>query len=248
MSGYQYSDGFFDFVDVSSGRSAAAFLARLDLGFRVGSVLDMGCGRGVWLKAWQNLGVQDLQGIDGDYIKHDSLKISREKFKSQDISKSFNLGRRFDLVECLEVAEHLPELAARTLIGNLVGHGDVVLFSAATRGQGGEFHVNEQPLEYWAAIFAEFGYRAFDYPRAVVRGLVEIEPWYRYNTILYASVKGMQRLGAHVKAEEVKAGERFKAYASVLWRLRCGVLSALPFVAITTLAKVKHYIMMRSAG
>ena len=38
-----------------------------------------------------------------------------------------------------------------------------MLFSAAVPGQGGENHVNEQPLAYWRAIFREHGYSAVDY-------------------------------------------------------------------------------------
>jgi cyclopropane fatty-acyl-phospholipid synthase-like methyltransferase len=54
---YRYDSDFFDFVDVSSGRSAARFIERLELGFLPRTLLDVGCGRGVWLRAWKQRGV-----------------------------------------------------------------------------------------------------------------------------------------------------------------------------------------------
>jgi hypothetical protein len=63
------------------------------------------------------------------------------------------MGRRFDLVQSLEVGEHLPLSAAETLVDSLTTASDRVLFSAAVKGQGGEFHVNEQPLAFWQELF-----------------------------------------------------------------------------------------------
>jgi SAM-dependent methyltransferase len=245
--GYRYSEEFFDFVEISAGRSAHHFVGRLDLGFEVGSVLDVGCARGIWLDAWARRGVQDIFGLDGVHVKPASLLIPAAKFQPTDISKPFQLDRKFDLVECLEVGEHIPISCARTLVENLVRHGDVVLFSAATPGQGGEFHVNEQPLEYWAALFAEFGYRAFDYPRLAVRDELEVEPWYRYNAVLYASAQGLARLSANVSQHEVPAGTRFVNRASIGWRARCLALRALPPQFIASLAQWKHKIVVTLA-
>ena len=62
------------------------------------------------------------------------------------LANPVDLGRKFDLVQSLEVGEHLPKSAADTFVETLVKHGDVVLFSAASVGQGGHDHINEQPL------------------------------------------------------------------------------------------------------
>ena len=247
MGGYQYSEQFFNFVDISSGRSARGFLSRLNLGFDVASVLDVGCARGIWLDAWVQRGVEDVFGLDGVHVNPASLLIPTAKFRPTDISKPFRLGRRFDLVECLEVGEHIPKACARTLVENLAQHGDVVLFSAAIPGQGGEFHINEQPLEYWAALFKEFGYRAFDYPRVAVRDEREVEPWYRYNAVLYANATGMSRLAADVMQYAVPDNTRFANRASFIWRARCVVLRALPPQLILLLAHWKHEIVVKLA-
>ena len=43
---------------------------------------------------------------------------------------------------------------ADVFVDSLCRHGELIIFSAAVPGQGGERHVNEQPLEYWREKFA----------------------------------------------------------------------------------------------
>jgi hypothetical protein len=63
-----------------------------------------------------------------------------------------------DLAYSIEVAEHLsPELGDR-LVQFMVGLAPLLLFTAATPGQGGIGHINEQPHEYWHDRFARHGY------------------------------------------------------------------------------------------
>ena len=69
-----------------------------------------------------------------------------------------------DVVVLLEVAEHLPETFAGD-VHFLRRAGRAVVFTAATPGQGGTDHVNEQPHEYWIAKFARRGFH-YDSPRA----------------------------------------------------------------------------------
>ena len=66
-----------------------------------------------------------------EYIDLKNLLVSTENFKYQDISQNFDLNKKYDLVQCLEVAEHLAEKDSDTLVNNIVKHGDIVLFSAA---------------------------------------------------------------------------------------------------------------------
>jgi SAM-dependent methyltransferase len=236
---YTYDQDFFDFVDVSSGKSAAAFLTAFCQNFMPQSVLDVGCGRGVWLHEWHNLGVQDVVGVDGDYVQPQTLKILSDQFVARNISVPFDLGRVFDLVQCLEVAEHIPEADSDTLLRNLVTHGNTILFSAAQPGQGGEFHVNEQPLGYWIEKFRGYAYEPFDYPRAAVQGIIVIEPWYRYNTLIFANTAGLQNLSSAIISTKIQ-GNNPGNYASISWRIRCRVLSVLPATLIHRLARLKH--------
>jgi SAM-dependent methyltransferase len=211
-------------------------------------VLDVGCGRGVWLRAWKARGVRVVLGLDGAYVDAARLQIGPDEFAAADLSAPFDLRRRFDLVQCLEVAEHLPERCADALVSSLVRHGDVVLFSAATPGQGGEHHVNEQPLVYWARRFAAHGYAAFDHPRQAVRGVADIEPWYRFNALLYANASGQARLSPAVRLTAIPPGEAPREYAPVAWRVRCAVVRLLPRAVVHRLAEVKHHLHGRRPG
>jgi SAM-dependent methyltransferase len=72
-----YRDDFYDWVDRSAARSAQAFVPRVAGLLVPASVLDVGCGRGAWLRAWiAQPGVDRVRGIDGDYVDHSRLAIS----------------------------------------------------------------------------------------------------------------------------------------------------------------------------
>jgi SAM-dependent methyltransferase len=248
MTSYQYDKTFFDYVDISAARSARAVVAELYQVLKPNSVLDVGCGRGVWLAEWSLCRVPDVLGIDGDYVDRKALAIPESSFRSQDISQAFSLGRKYDLVQCLEVAEHVPEAHADTLLRNLTAHGDVILFSAATPGQGGEFHVNEQPVRYWVAKFRALGFDAFDFLRARIQNRSDVEPWYRYNTLLFANSTGQTRLPADVVAAALRPDVPIPNYASISWRLRCGMIQMLPSSVVHALAQFKHKLVRARGG
>jgi SAM-dependent methyltransferase len=241
---YQYDSEFFDFVNASAGRSAHIFLREF-AGRVLGdmtrpSVLDVGCGRGVWLAEWARLSSAAIQGVDGDYVNSSTLAISPAQFLATDISRAFDLGRKFDLVECLEVAEHVPADSSDVLVANLARHGDLILFSAATPGQGGEFHVNERPHSYWHAKFASLGFQTYDAIRRHVKGIREIEPWYRYNAFVYANGTGRGRLSDEARTSLVPDGTATADVSPLSWRLRCAAIALLPGDAASNLARLKH--------
>lgn len=226
-----YDVDFFDGVLGSAGKSASPFLdsvLNVALGGKIPtSVLDVGCGPGVWLAEWGRIGVRDIVGVDGDYVPPTALAIPPSAFRPTDISRPFDLRQRFDLVECLEVAEHIPAADSETLIDNLCRHGDLILFSAAIPGQGGRFHVNEQPYEYWRSKFAARGYAAFDTVRRPVLGMKHIEPWYRYNSFVFANEAGQQRLSVRARQDITEPSTPLTIVAPRLWSLRCSVRARL---------------------
>ena len=148
------------------------------------SILDVGCGTGTWLKVAQDLGIADIQGVDGDYVDRSMLKISTSHFQSHDLNKPFSLNRKFDLAICLEVAEHLLPAAANDLVSSLTEHSDLILFSAALPGQGGQHHINEQWPSYWQKLFEKKGYEMQDVLRLKIWNNTKIERWYRQNIFL----------------------------------------------------------------
>ncbi len=204
------------------------------------SVADIGCGSGAWLSVWRELGRDDILGIDGPYVRQERLKIPADGFLARDVSRGFDAGRRFDLAQCLEVAEHIPPDASESFVQSLCATADVVLFSAGQPGQGGEWHVNERPLEYWRSLFREHGYEAFDLLRPKLCGDLGIEPWYRYNSIVYANFEGQQRMTAQALSSLVQVGLPLASYGDWKWRLRLAVLRPLPVSVVTMLSRI-HY-------
>jgi len=152
------------------------------------SILDVGCGTGTWLKVAKELGVLDVVGIDGDYVDRSLLlqNLKEEEFLATDLSFPFQLDRQFDLVICLEVAEHLKESSADTLITSLTCHSDAILFSAAIPFQGGQNHLNEQPPQYWIEKFEQHGYQVYDLIRPLVWDSPEVDVWYKQNMFLFS--------------------------------------------------------------
>jgi len=163
--------------------------------------------------------------------------IDRAHFVMADLSSRFNLGRRFDFVQCLEVAEHLPRARSETLVADLVAHADVVLFSAAPPGQGGEFHINERHYDFWKALFFRHGYIAFDCVRPNIGHMKTIPFWYRYNMILYVKSDGTRKLSAEALVHELAPDASIADVAPLTFRTRKALLRLLPAALIDGLAR-----------
>lgn len=239
-----YADNYYDYIDHGSLRSARIMIPLVQRYQTIRSVLDVGCGRGAWLRGWAESGIADFAGVDGDYIQTDKLPFPASHFTSADLTQPIDLGRKFDLVQCLEVAEHLPERAAEVIVDTLARHGDMILFSAAVPGQGGEFHVNEQPISYWVAKFEKRGYRAWDVVRPALRHEAGVEPWYRFNSLLFS------RGHALAGATEADAFPAMGYETPMSWKIRNAMIGLLPSSAVNRLARTKHMAIraVRSKG
>jgi SAM-dependent methyltransferase len=157
------------------------------------SVVDVGCGLGTWLAVFREHGVDDILGIDGDYVKRNLLEIPASRFLAHDLREPLESDRRFDLVLALEVAEHLPEGCADTFVDSLTRLGELILFSAAVPHQGGINHLNEQWPSYWAERFGKRGYVHVDCLRWHLWSDAEVAWWYAQNTLLYATPEELAR-------------------------------------------------------
>ncbi|MGI9388554.1 MAG: methyltransferase domain-containing protein [Boseongicola sp.] len=245
MKTHEYSDGFFDYIDEGARSSAQELIRLVGSWVEPDSVLDLGSGRGVWLAEWLKAGALEVVGVDGDYVDRTQIVIPAESFIPADLTKPQDLGRNFDLAQSLEVGEHLPESASSTLVGSLTHHSNRVLFSAAVPGQGGEFHINEKPLEYWRQLFKYAGYFPFDCVRPLLKNAGNVEPWYRYNTILYMNEDGMSDMPDEVLDSRIPDGTAVPHLGSISWRLRKTVVSLLPRNAVTMIATSRASLINR---
>jgi SAM-dependent methyltransferase len=240
---YNYDSKFFATADRSAANSADAIIELLVRFLSIKSVLDLGCGRGLWLSKWLARGIEEAVGVDGPYVDAGSLYIPRNAFVPRDLSTQLSLGRRFDLVQSLEVAEHLDAKAADEFVDNLVRHGGLVLFSAAIPGQGGECHINEQPLDYWRSRFLAHGYEAFDFVRPQIKNNRKISYWYRNNILLYVHRSLIDSLPNSIAATRVPPGQPLDDYLSVWMKLRMKAVQALPRPVVDEVARLKYRLL-----
>ena len=195
MSGY---DGaFFRLMDAEALRSARRMVPRVLELVRPAWVVDVGCGQGAWLSIFREHGVEEVLGVDGDWVDPANLLIPRERFQHRDLRKPLELENTFDLAVSLEVAEHLPPESADGFVESLARLAPVVLFSAAIPRQGGVGHLNEQWPDYWAERFARQGFVPVDVLRPELWEDREVAWWYAQNTLLFVREERLADLGLH---------------------------------------------------
>jgi SAM-dependent methyltransferase len=244
---HEYGTDFYRFLASFAVRSAQRAVPELAAVVPIRNVVDFGCGQGAWLSVWAAAGATVI-GVDGPYVDRRSLLIDPGDFRAADLSASIDLGRQFDLVQSLEVAEHLPPSKAAQFVETLTAHGACVLFSAAVPGQGGENHLNEQPLGYWRAIFRERGYCAVDYLRPLICHDPAIARWYRCNIMMYVREDAVASLAEAVRLRRVPDGQPLEDYWPLSYRLRHALVRQLPSRVVDRISRAKGALAARRAG
>jgi len=149
--------------------------------YPINSVVDVGCALGSWLLAFMEEGIDDVIGVEKEWVDIEKIKIPKEKFTNNILS----IDRKFDLAVSLEVAEHIEKEEIPQYLLQLTRLSNLILFSAAIPGQGGRGHVNEQWPEYWKRGFAEYNYVPVDCIRPRIFKEEDVCWWYRQNILLY---------------------------------------------------------------
>jgi len=181
-----YDASFYSFEGPGDNlRSAQAVVPLINCLIQPQSVVDVGCGSGVWLSVFREHGVKQILGIEGSHVDGSWLRIPMDCIRFIDLSHPFELQETFDLAICLEVAEHLPPKSASFLVQSLVRLAPIILFSAAIPLQGGAHHINEQWPDYWRKLFEQCHFRRLDLIRKEIWKNPEVKSWYRQNMFLF---------------------------------------------------------------
>ncbi|MEW6736710.1 MAG: methyltransferase domain-containing protein [Acidobacteriota bacterium] len=235
-----YNDAFFDSVSDGALRSARVVVPILLELIQPASVIDIGCGRGAWLRAFQENGVQTIKGFDGDYVDRSKLLIDPSCFNAVNLDHCFQIESKYELAVCLEVAEHLPTQVGKKLVSTLTTAAPVVLFSAAIPGQTGPGHINEQWPWYWRTLFATHGFHRLDPIRPRVWQDTRVEWWYRQNVFLFVSEQTLAH-SPKLRDERIRTdAEQLEClHPNILLRYTTlrGMLQELPRVAWRTLQR-----------
>lgn len=122
--------------------------------FEPASVADLGCGTGGYLKRFREQGAEMVFGLEGTQGALEHAVVS--SICKHDLRTPYSADMKYELVQCLEVAEHIHRIYADVLVETAVGlcrSDGHILFTAAPPGQGGVHHINLQPKEYWIKKF-----------------------------------------------------------------------------------------------
>lgn len=160
------------------------------------SVLDAGCAMGFLVEELVKRGV-DAYGIDvSEYAISQVHESVRDRCAVGSLTEP--LQRRYDLITCIEVVEHVPPEQADEALANLCAATDRLLLSTTPQDFGEPTHLNVQPPEAWSAALARHGFY-----RDVERDFSYLSPW----------------AGLYTRREEEPA-ETVRRYDRAWWRLR----------------------------
>lgn len=148
-----YEDGGFSRTEHSAQVIAGWIMAKLE----PKSVLDLGSGAGYYLREFERLGVEAL-GLEASPagVASSGSHVLAIAF---DLRRRVYLSKTFDVVMCIEVAEHMPKRSSDVLVDSICANsGKFVVFSAAPPGTPGADHINCQSGEFWFALFRSRGF------------------------------------------------------------------------------------------
>ena len=237
---HAYNGRFIQYAATSSSYAAHKIVEALSTTLNIRSVLDVGCAAGTWLRNWSQIAGAEIFGIDGYYIRESALEIPASAFRSVDLNQPYALNRTFELVQSLEVAEHIEPQSSDIFIDCIAQHSErYVLFSAAPPGQGGEFHVNEQPYDFWRVKFSERGFIAVDAVRPLISNYKRISYWYRYNTLLYVRAEYLSELPIKLRSFVIPEHAIIPDVSPLLFRARKALVRRLPRAAQEGVAHLK---------
>lgn len=153
-----YDAVYYERYSAEMEQSAVGMVSTIRRHLAPTSAVDIGCGSGEVLAELVAAGI-DAEGYD---LSEAALSACRArgllvaKLDLEDETQAVKTTA--DLAISTEVAEHIPPEFADRYVGLLCSIAQKhVVITAATPGQGGTDHVNEQPPEYWIEAFKRHG-------------------------------------------------------------------------------------------
>lgn len=143
------------------------------------SVLDLGCGLGLYARAMAHHGFT-CEAYDGN---PNTEALTSGFAKTLDLAAPVFLGKMFDCVISLEVGEHIPAAYQDVFLDNVCRHaGRLICISWACEGQPGDGHVNCRNNDWVVEQLSRRGFLHQSEDSATLRGMSRL-PWFR-NTLM----------------------------------------------------------------
>ena len=198
-----YSLRFYKSVDIRANESASSIFGVLHkfLNIRaLTSIIDVGCGSGAWL----NAALENTSARIYGYDLPESIAINQSRFGDSFASrlelvtcdfesKSAFTFQSAQLGICLEVLEHLKDETGCRILESISSSCEIVLFSAATPGQGGTGHINERVHSYWLDKFRLKGFEVYDCIRPELQSSKSSARYYALNTFLLVKSNSLRQ-------------------------------------------------------
>jgi glycosyltransferase involved in cell wall biosynthesis/2-polyprenyl-3-methyl-5-hydroxy-6-metoxy-1,4-benzoquinol methylase len=172
----------FDHIADEEAEPAERLAKWISSGLPPGTVLDIGCGPGIYVDALRTFGIS-ARGIDVDarvYGKEHLRYQSLFDLEPDDVANT---------VICLEVAEHIEESQADQVVAKVVAAvKHTLIWTAAQPGQGGIGHINCQPKSYWEEKITAAGLVRNVEKETAMLAFITAGPhmgWFRNNVMLF---------------------------------------------------------------
>lgn len=192
-----YSESYYESDVEQAAQASGPVVAKYVIEkFAPKRVADVGCGTGGLLKAFID---KSIEAIGFEYSDAGRKMCAERGVRAEPFDVRYDQLPKdltpFDVIICTEVAEHIPEKFADSLVNVLANSSDTVIFTAAPVGQGGTDHVNEQPPEYWIKKYAK---HSFQYQEALTQQWREqwkadgAAWWYWKNLLIFQRAQSTQ--------------------------------------------------------
>lgn len=120
------------------------------------SAYDAGCAKGFLVRALADRGVDARGGDISAFAIAGAPAGLAERLEVKDLTEPFN--RRYDVISCVEVLEHMAPEDALAAIGNVCSATDVVILSTTPDDFTEPTHVNIRQAAGWAQDFGSHGF------------------------------------------------------------------------------------------
>jgi SAM-dependent methyltransferase len=140
----------------------------------VSSVVDVGCGDGVALRYFAELGCSVL-GVEG--VPQDDERIVEHDYTTG----PYRPDASYDLAWSCEFVEHVEARYVPNFLATFKA-ADLLLMTHAEPGQAGYHHVNCRSADYWIGVLAGVGFQVDPDLTADTRRLarLNLDPWNHY--------------------------------------------------------------------
>ena len=146
------------FFDSIQRTAISHVLTASDLPMRGVAALDVGCGRGRWLRYFRELGASP-QGVD---VSARAVEICRQAgfaVREEGVESLSHADESFDFVSAITVLLHIPpesQTVAAREIARVCRPGGHVLLLEPTRRDDNASHVWPRELDDWLGLFPDF--------------------------------------------------------------------------------------------